>query len=214
MSPFDFACRAKTFILGLISDAAASNLAMVKQMQQRCPQNTVVLHMKCAAHQVHLCSAPLWVGLGFLSDVFCTTNVLQSGPVWLDLQTFAQQIVEERFEVSFYPPHPDHQRFSKLVVEHTLLAGHDGDERDRKNKQELAARLLQIFNGDWMSTKKSYTTAILHAAALPKKTPCAGPRQQFAKSCLQHIHPHQQCRDGHLVSNQQESICWPTWAME
>lgn len=154
MSPFDFACRAKTFILGLISDAAASNLAMVKQMQQRCPQNTVVLHMKCAAHQVHLCSAPLWVGLGFLSDVFCTTNVLQSGPVWLDLQTFAQQIVEERFEVSFYPPHPDHQRFSKLVVEHTLLAGHDGDERDRKNKQELAARLLQIFNGDWMSTKK------------------------------------------------------------
>ena len=74
MSPFDFACRTKTFILCLISDAAPSKLAMVKKVQQRCPQNAVDWHMKCAPHQVHLCSAPIWVGLGLLSDMLCTTN--------------------------------------------------------------------------------------------------------------------------------------------
>lgn len=139
-----------------MSDAATSNISLVKQISVRRPKNCIVLSVLCCAHQVHLCSAPLWVGLGFLSDMFCTTNVLQTAPqsgnVWLDLQSAAQIIIEERFKVVYTTPHPSHQRFSRSIVNNTLLAGDSTDERDRKSTYELAERLLGILNGNWRSS--------------------------------------------------------------
>ena len=154
-SPLDMANFTQCFILGLISDAAPSNISLVKQLRRARPQNCILVDIQCLAHQTHLCSAPLWTGLGFLSNMFCTTNVLlsapQSGNVWLDLQTMAMRLVHERFRVVYSPPNPEHNKFSELVVKMTLLDGLDASDVQSARTRDLAAQLLRIFNGDWTS---------------------------------------------------------------
>lgn len=158
-TPWCLSKHAKSFVLGLTSDAAASNLNLVSRLVASKPDNSMVLHMCCLAHQNHLAASPVWVGLGFLSDMFCTSNILQTGPssghIWLDLLRAVEHILEKRFEVVYTPVDPDASRFARLIVENVLLAQDDDSESTcQRYSVEATERLLAIFNGDWCSTEK------------------------------------------------------------
>ena len=188
-SPWRMAESARHFILGLTSDAATSNGALVANLVSNKPDNAMVVHQLCSAHQVHLSACPLWVGVGILSDMFCTTNVLQTAPqsghVWLDLQKAAGLIVDKHFQVSYEKSNPDAERFAKLVVGKTLLASEvDSADEDSGFAESQAKRLLAILNGDWTSR-----VAIVHHCCIGCPAGCTSLQDSKAraKAAIQEI---------------------------
>ena len=142
-------------LLYLMSDRCNTNLCLINHCIRTRPPHVAVASHACNLHETHHGSKAVFLRQGYVSVMFCASNVLRSGPVYRDLLQSVRTAMRKRFRVRFTDPDPRWKSYAEDVLRMTYLNNvetGDFSELQLSQRRHKAAELLQYLNGDWRST--------------------------------------------------------------
>ncbi len=150
--------KAPKACLAISTDAAPSNLRLIRGMFVKMPESHLGIAVQCLHHQAGLSLRPTTEYLRLLCPLFCCVKRLHDGHLTqaikahIKKQTLAAELIWD----TVTPPQQQHIQYAKALSDFASWTDEVGSERlpkhDRKKSEDIAA-LVAFFNGPWWSER-------------------------------------------------------------